>query len=348
MKTRSRTGCAKPPSDTADDNNSTRKPRKKKAKKRSKEAIRAKERDKKRIQRKRLREIRRKHEAAKSKERERWHKRKKEGKIKKPEDFSRRELKDYREKRKLYNRRYYQKKKEEKQHALSLSDTSDVHNDQDNDNASLVSCSTGNSILVSCSTVNSSLDSCSTGNSSLVSCGTDNVIPGRSISSGSSVSSKKLKGLKRLKSNRSKVYRLAEKLQTQVQSLQRKLWVARKRATRLKGKMDLTPRSKVNKIVKGKKVNPAVKKKLLFNEVLCSQIKTAAEAKSDKSKQLFHRLVAGQVIKKCRMLNQAESTLSLNRLRKAHTSFANSPATVYQRKPKTQRVTNLKNIEHFF
>jgi len=62
------------------------------------------ETQRKRLERQKLRENTRKYEAAENRERERWKKRKAEGKIKKPVDLSRRQLKSFKEKRKPRNK----------------------------------------------------------------------------------------------------------------------------------------------------------------------------------------------------------------------------------------------------
>lgn len=153
---------------------------------------------------------------------------------------------------------------------------------------------------------------------------------------------------KKVQYNRSKAYKQVQTLQTEVVSLKRKLWTARKQVSRIKGSKELTPRSKIKRLARGKNLNPDIKRRLFFNEVLCSQIKDSAQAKSDKAKQIFHRMLSGKLIKKYKMMNRLKHILSLRRMRKAHTSFAGIPSHEYKRQTKVQRVTNVRKIEQFF
>ena len=79
---------------------------------------------------------------------------------------------------------------------------------------------------------------------------------------------RKITGRKKVKSDKCKVYRQNKKLNEKLKTAQRGYWRILKSNQRLRAKFRLEPRSKVRKELKGRRVDPAVRRKLVFHEVL--------------------------------------------------------------------------------
>lgn len=150
-----------------------------------------------------------------------------------------------------------------------------------------------------------------------------------------------------MRASRSKVIRENSKLKAENVKIQRSLWKTRKELQKLKSK-DLSPRSKVNRIARGKKISPDVKKKLLFGEVLSRQLgETVNKLKSKKVKQVAHRLLNGSIIKRYKMLKNCKNILSLHCLTKYRQDKPLSSLDV-QRSENKRKTTNVQKIRDFF
>lgn len=131
--------------------------------------------------------------------------------------------------------------------------------------------------------------------------------PGEFLPIPQSSSSNKLSGRKKVRRDRSKMYR---KIQEQAGKLKKSNALTEKwkkkyyKLLKVKANRSPTPRKKVTMIIeKGMK---EVKKKLLFGEALQSQLKNKArQLTSQADKQMFYKCVAGQELKKYRCLKEA-------------------------------------------
>lgn len=156
-------------------------------------------------------------------------------------------------------------------------------------------------------------------------------------------------GRKKLKAERARVYKHNQALKNVNLKLRQKIWRQEKQLQIIKSKQ-LTPRSKLNKELKGKKVSPIVKKKLLFGEVLKTQLKVnMSKFKSVKAKIVAHKLMAVNVIKKYKMLKQCTPFLSMQLLRKyRQEGFITSAALETTRRESHKKKTNIERIHDFF
>ena len=75
---------------------------------------------------------------------------------------------------------------------------------------------------------------------------------------------------------------------------------------------ELTPRSSVRKFLKRTPVSEKVRKRLVFGEVLKTQLATSKQKlKGNKEKQVYARLVGNQVLRKYRLLGKSKHFISL-------------------------------------
>lgn len=66
-----------------------------------------------------------------------------------------------------------------------------------------------------------------------------------------------------------------------------------------------SPKSTVDRFLKGKRVHDDVKKKLIFNEVVVQQIRDVyRNSKSNKLKQTLSRVMTNKIVKKYRQLSR--------------------------------------------
>lgn len=124
-------------------------------------------------------------------------------------------------------------------------------------------------------------------------------------------SSQKKRGRKLVRRDRSKAYRNIKKQEEKIKELQKKVAKWKKRAQRAvqpKTPKDITPRKKVKQILKGRVIPPDIRKKLLFGEILRTELATKfrSVSKSQREKQIFVKAVSGRIIKRYRMLRYAK------------------------------------------
>ncbi|CAH0553686.1 unnamed protein product [Brassicogethes aeneus] len=115
-----------------------------------------------------------------------------------------------------------------------------------------------------------------------------------------------MRGRKKVRRDRAKAYRELKKVKNELSKTQRRLNKYKTKYFRLKQdvKKD-SPNTKVNKLIKGVSVPLEVKKKLLFNEVLISQISENYKEVKDKSnRQKFREVLLGKDVRKYRCLGQ--------------------------------------------
>lgn len=128
----------------------------------------------------------------------------------------------------------------------------------------------------------------------------------------SSESRQKKAGRKKKKSNQAKCYRENEKLKAHSTTLQRKVWQLQKqqeRKRKLVRTPDLSPKSKMRRILHGSTVVSNVRKELFKGIVLEEELKKAKEvvSDSDKKKAVLYRILSGRVAKKYKLLKQCKN-----------------------------------------
>lgn len=126
-------------------------------------------------------------------------------------------------------------------------------------------------------------------------------------------------GRKAVKKDRSKAYRTIRKQKMQISKMQKKIDSLRKKLERKKRLVEreaknnsATPNSKVNELVKDCSVTPEVRKKLLFGEVLSSQLQENCEMlpKNSKEREVFQKCVSGNLIKEYGLSKMVKPFLS--------------------------------------
>jgi len=122
------------------------------------------------------------------------------------------------------------------------------------------------------------------------------------------------RGRKQVKANRVKVYRDLEKVKAERDALKKQVRRTQERLHRLKRTLPPSTKSKVNNLLRGTRVSPQVKKRLIFTEVLQKQLEV--KPASQKTKQVIHRVISGRILKKYRQLKNCDSFLSQKLLAK--------------------------------
>lgn len=117
--------------------------------------------------------------------------------------------------------------------------------------------------------------------------------------------------------NRHRRRRNTRKLKAKIKKLEESLEKAKtnvekykKRAHRLKKAKTDTPMKNLEELIKGQKISPGIKKKLLFGEVLTKQIR-----ENFKDKNVYRKVVtsvSGKVVKKYLLMTELSKTLSFN------------------------------------
>lgn len=130
---------------------------------------------------------------------------------------------------------------------------------------------------------------------------------------------RKQRGRKKVKKDRTKAYRKILKQKGIITELKRKNDALRKKLNRkeqLQAKKNIvddnmSPNSKVNDLIKDipVPVPPQVRKHLLFGEVLSTQLKTNATSlpKNSKEREVFQKCVSGTDIRKYKLLHMAKT-----------------------------------------
>lgn len=118
-----------------------------------------------------------------------------------------------------------------------------------------------------------------------------------------------LAGRKKVKKNKSKVYRDNKKLKAQLTKAESKARKYKSRYFRLKKEIKKnSPLTKVNTLLKGHVVPVEVKKKLLFNEVLVSQISNNYSTLKHKqvNRKIFKNVLTGGLLKKYKCIGKLD------------------------------------------
>lgn len=137
-----------------------------------------------------------------------------------------------------------------------------------------------------------------------------------SLNGKSSESRQKIRGRKTLRKNRAACYRRLKYLERQVEELKRSKEKYRKRLARASKKnpneKDPTPRKQVKNLLtrnKGK-INQEIRRELFFAASMRFNLKQKyKELQSQREKQIFTKVIGGQILKKYRILKQCSSFL---------------------------------------
>ncbi|KFM69220.1 hypothetical protein X975_00760, partial [Stegodyphus mimosarum] len=142
-----------------------------------------------------------------------------------------------------------------------------------------------------------------------------------STNSYSSGKSRKESGRKKVNKSRSAAYRKIEELEKELKTYKAKCSKNKSRYYREKGKInkrkDDTPNTKVRKLLKGVKVSSPIKRRLVFNEAVISQMTDNFQKARNKkeSRKSFLCYVAGKIIKKYKCRNELKKLFKLKNLK---------------------------------
>lgn len=134
--------------------------------------------------------------------------------------------------------------------------------------------------------------------------------------------SRKKAGRKQVKKDKAQAYRTVKKQKHKIQKmekiinqLQKKIQRSRRREERASQKTADTPTRNVDELTRGCPVTAEVRKRLLFGEVLTTQLKDTVEKlpKNSKQREAFQKCVSGNRIKKHRLNNMAKQFLHKNK-----------------------------------
>lgn len=128
-------------------------------------------------------------------------------------------------------------------------------------------------------------------------------------------------GRKIVRKDRAKAYRKIKKQEKTIANIKRKYETLRKRLRRKekreqeKVQIPTTPNSKVDALIKNVDVPPEVRKNLLFNEVLTTQLKekVCTLRKNSKEREVFQKCVSGNMLRKYKLLHMAKTFLPKER-----------------------------------
>ncbi|KAE8750603.1 hypothetical protein FOCC_FOCC002583 [Frankliniella occidentalis] len=124
----------------------------------------------------------------------------------------------------------------------------------------------------------------------------------------------RLRGRKKKSASRTAAHKKVKKVQEENAALKRALWRSQKRLTNARKKIPLSPKSQINKEMRGKKINPVVKGKLILGEVLKRQVTESFSVKGNKIKGAAYKIFRGSLLKKYKL--KGASGLSPKMLKK--------------------------------
>ena len=154
---------------------------------------------------------------------------------------------------------------------------------------------------------------------------------------------KVLQGKQIQKKNRAALRKQLKEALDAKDKLQKKVWRQQKKIQKLKPQ-ELTPRSKVNKFLKGKKVDREVKRRLQFGEVLAAQIKENLKStKSLCAKKTFCRIMTGPLIKRYKMQKHVSGFMAIHILKSLRKRKEDC-----EKAPKKSSVSNGQKVKEFF
>lgn len=134
--------------------------------------------------------------------------------------------------------------------------------------------------------------------------------------------SRKKAGRKQVKKDKAQAYRTVKKQKHKIQKMQRTIDQLRKKVERNRRRQERTsqknadtPTRKVNELTRGCTVTQEVRKRLIFGEVLTTQLKETVDKlpKNSKQREAFQKCVSGNRLKKYRLNNMAKQFLSKNK-----------------------------------
>ncbi|CAH1970101.1 unnamed protein product [Acanthoscelides obtectus] len=136
-----------------------------------------------------------------------------------------------------------------------------------------------------------------------------------------SPSVRKTVGRKIVRKDRAKAYRKIKQQEKTIAKITRKYETLKKKLRRKenreqeKSQPPTTPNSKVDALIKNVDVPPEVRKNLLFNEVLTTQLKEKAGSlkKNSKENEVFQKCVSGDLVRKYKLLHMVKTFLPKER-----------------------------------
>ena len=162
---------------------------------------------------------------------------------------------------------------------------------------------------------------------------------------------RKQRGRKKVRKDRSQAYRTIAKLKLALAKETARAEKYRKRFQRGQKKSSTavaTPRRKTNEMIGKANVSSAVKKTLLFHNVLCQSIRAKhAKTASDKEKQILTKLVTSELLRKYKLakLCREETGVSAKRMRSAVGGFMEYSRKTYHSVSARCRQTVAKFLE---
>jgi hypothetical protein len=140
--------------------------------------------------------------------------------------------------------------------------------------------------------------------------------PSQSPISQVSDSSRTSRGRKKVRRDRSAIFRALKKSETEIQKYKARAERLKKRLYRMNNKNEAspTPKKKVNKMLKNAPRNE-IRKRLLFGEALVSELKNKAKTCTlEKEKITLTNMISGKILRKYRLLHETKLFLSQRQL----------------------------------
>lgn len=164
-------------------------------------------------------------------------------------------------------------------------------------------------------------------------------------------------GRQKVKKSRTSCYRKLKESEKQISELKKSLAKYKKQIQRLNLKkikpatqkitdMD-SPETKVNKLTTEINVPPAIKKSLIFGEVLRNQLsENAKQLGTQKDKDIFSKVISGKIIRRYRMVGQASKIISYKMHKK---QINNLKLRQYERKTRSSEISiDIRKSVHEF
>ncbi|KAL4705448.1 hypothetical protein ACJJTC_012835 [Scirpophaga incertulas] len=120
-------------------------------------------------------------------------------------------------------------------------------------------------------------------------------------------------GRKSVRKDRAKAYRKIKKQGETIVQMKRKIESLKKKLQRKEAKMKAvnSPNKSVDALIKDIPVPPEVRKRLLYSEVLNTQLQEKANTfpKNSKEREVFHKCISGDTLRKYKLLHMAKRIL---------------------------------------
>lgn len=139
-------------------------------------------------------------------------------------------------------------------------------------------------------------------------------------------------GRKTVRKDRAKAYRKIKKQEETIVQMKRTIQSLKKKIQRTDAKKKTVPSPirKVDAVIKDVQVSHEVRKRLIYSEVLTRQLQEKADAlpKNSKEREVFHKRISGNTLRKYKMLHMAKRILPARQKKRHEKSILKSDVKI--------------------